>query len=321
MDSETWEGRPEDEGAWIAYLRQLRAEGKSPETVSGYRRALQYLSRALPDGTDLTTMTREHVAAWLAAGAAGGERAAPWSHSTLASYSRRARTYCLWACRQQYADANPMAGIAPVKEHIAEVDIPDDGAIRALVTMLARGRDFESRRDLAIICLLSEAGTPRATEIAQIPLSGLDLRNDRVQFWGKGGIERTIPFGAMTARVLTLYLRERSRHPAVAGAPEGKPFPLLFVGRKGPLTRHGVRQMLERRCGQAGVKVIPPHHFRHLTAHNFFLDGGQECDAMALYGWRSSVMAARYGAAARKTRAIGHARVMSIGDKILTGKK
>jgi site-specific recombinase XerD len=307
MASEEWEGRAADEMAWNAYRRFLAAEGKSGDTIGGYRRALQLLSRCLPDGVTLETMTAVHVAGWLEAGRDG------WAHSTLATYSRRARTYCLWAHRAGYADANPMSVLKPVREHLAEVDIPDPADIRKVADLLGRGRDFESRRDWAIVCLLAEAGTPRATELAALVLDSVDLRHDQLRFWGKGGLERTIPLGTATCRALTLYLRARAQHRS-AGSPE------LFLGRKGKMTRHGVRQMLERRCRQAGVSRIPPHHFRHLTATTFFENNGSDIDAMKLYGWRTPLMCARYGAAAASSRAVRHARAMSIGDAILTGR-
>lgn len=315
MNTDEWEGRAADEGAWLAYARHLRSEGKSGDTVAGYRRALQFCSRSLPEPVTLETMTQAHVTAWLSAGSAGDSAAgiAPWAHSTLATYSRRLRTYCLWAHRAGYADANPMSAVKPVRERIAVMDIPDPADIRRVAELLGRGRDFESRRDWAMVCVLAEAGTPRATEMAGLTLECLDLRHDQLQFWGKGGIERVIPIGSATARALTLYLRARAAHPKTG-------LPQLFLGRKGAMTRHGVRQMLQRRCTQAGVKPIPPHHFRHLTAHTFLDQGGSEADAMKLFGWRSSVMPAHYGAAAASSRAVRHAREMSIGDKILTGR-
>lgn len=313
MSSDEWQGRACDEDAWIAYRRHLIAEGKSPATVYAYRNALEKLSRWLPDGTTLYDMDGGHVTRWLEAGATGAGGARPWEKSSLASYSRKVRTWCLWAHRTGYAGANPMAAVRPVKENIAQIEIPDAADCAVVAAMLAKGKDFESRRDFAIVCLLAEAGTPRATELASLPLAGLDLRNDELRFWGKGGLERTIALGNTTCRALTLYLRARAAHKDAG-------LPVLFLGRKGPMTRHGMRQMLERRCDQAGVARIPPHHWRHLTAHAFMDAGGQVPDAMKLFGWRSPLMASRYGAAAAGTRAVRRAREMSIGDRILAGK-
>jgi integrase/recombinase XerC len=310
-----WAGRPDDELPWLNYRRALVSEGKSPDTVDGYRRTLQDLSRSLPDGTDLTTMGREDVARWLEAGATGNPDTgtAPWARSSHASYMRRARTYCTWALQQGYADASPLAGIRAVKEDITEVDIPDTDDIRAVASVVSKGKGWMDRRDWAIFCLLAEAGTPRATEMAELTLKGLDLKAGTLQFVGKGGLERTISLGAGSCRALTLWLRERGKRRDAA-------LPWLFLGLKGPLTRHGVRQMVGRRCRQAGVKAIPPHHFRHLTASEFMDAGGSVVDAMKLFGWRTPLMASRYGSAAAGRRAVRHAAEMSLGDRIMSGK-
>lgn len=305
---EEWEGRPADEMAWVAYRRHLINSGKSRDTVYNYRATLQKLSRFLGEGEDLWTMSGDRVARWLEAGAAD------WSKASLATHSRRARTFFTWSLRNGYAESDPMAAIAPVKEDVREIEIPDAADICKVAALLGRGRDFESRRDWAILCVLSEAGTPRAAELADLELAAADLRHEQLRFMGKGGLERTIALGAGSCRALTLYLRARAAHRCA-----GQPW--LFLGLKGKMTRHGVRQMLERRCAQAGTPRIPPHHFRHLTAHEFADAGGSVVDMMKLYGWRTPVMAARYGAAAASSRAVRHAREMSIGDSILTSRR
>ena len=63
------------------------------------------------------------------------------------------------------------------------------------------------------------------------------------------------------------------------------------------MTDSGVRQMLERRCKDAGVDPIHPHQFRHTMAHRWFAAGGQETDLMRLAGWRSREMVGRYAPA------------------------
>jgi site-specific recombinase XerD len=304
-----WAGRAVDERAWLAYRRVLVSEGKSPDTLAGYRHALELVSLSLPgggDGVTLETMTTDHVTAWLEAGAAA------WARDTLATYSGRVRTYCRWALSSGYADRDPMASIRPVRRAVRVIGIPDRDHVRQLADMLSRGKDFESRRDWAIVCLLAEPGTPRATEMAMLRTDGVNLKKDELQFWGKGSLERAIGLGAASCRALTLYLRMRDRHKDAAR-------PELFLGKKGPMTRHGVRQMLQRRCAQAGVPPIAPHHFRHLTADAAADAGMSVGDMMNLFGWRSPMMATRYGAAAAGRRAVRHAREMSIGDKILTG--
>lgn len=57
------------------------------------------------------------------------------------------------------------------------------------------------------------------------------------------------------------YLRVRVRH-QLANRPE------LWLGRRGPLTYSGLRQMLNRRSREAGIPEVNPHQFRHTFAHS-----------------------------------------------------
>ena len=294
-----------DEDAWHAYERELRARNLSPETAENYRRTLEKLSAALP-AAGLLGATPRQVQAWLAAVQASPE----YSATTLATYFRRARTFYAWACRMDYLDGpSPMAKLKAPREPVPEIPLHDAADVLAMIAACA-GKDFRARRDLAMIRLMLETGTPRALAIATLRRDQLDLRRDLVTVTDKGAKDRTIPFGPKAAHALTLYLRMRAAHPKADKLPQ------LFLGKRGAMTRDGVYRCLEYRCNLAGIPVISPHDLRHFTAHAWFQAGGSEGDAMALFGWSNPAMPHRYARAAAASRAQAHARDAALADRL-----
>ncbi|MGK8559571.1 tyrosine-type recombinase/integrase [Nocardia gipuzkoensis] len=129
----------------------------------------------------------------------------------------------------------------------------------------------------------------RCGEVANLGLDDLDFEENSALVVGKGGRPRSSPFGDKTRIALRRYLRARNQHPFA------KKSDRLWLGRQGPMTDHGIRQMLERRAQAAGIDHIHPHMLRHWFAHNWLANGGQEQDLMMLAGWRSRQMLDRYG--------------------------
>ena len=87
--------------------------------------------------------------------------------------------------------------------------VPEAGLRRLLV--VCAGKDFEARRDTAIVMFLLDTGVRRG-ELADLQLTDLDLDLDVALVLGKGRRERALPYGRKTAVALDRYLRVRARH-------------------------------------------------------------------------------------------------------------
>ena len=306
----------------------LKAEHKSDATVRSYIESARMLAQFLAEKSEATTYRGKHSRLRALPTA---ENSAPavleattddlrgfisWllkhrKPSTAAVRYRSLQQFYGWAVRDGLRDDNPMSTMRPPT--IPETPIPvvsvDD--LRKLLRA-CEGRDFLELRDTALIRLMLEPGGMRRAEIIGLNVDSVDLENDVVVVIGKGRRPRAIPYGHRTGQALTRYLRARMKYHNVRLYPD-----VLWLAQKGPLTDNGLAQMLERRCGQAGIERIKPHQLRHTSADMWLAEsGGDETSAMRLFGWRSRQMLSRYAASNADARARDAARRLGLGDKL-----
>ena len=115
-------------------------------------------------------------------------------------------------------------------------------------------------RDRAIMEVLYSTGL-RATELCNLTLNDLDLREGELRVKGKGGKDRIVPLGEVASTFLELYLREA--RPKLATSQEQ----LLFLNQSGSqLTRAYLYCVIKRYAQKAGLKGVGTHTFRHTCA-------------------------------------------------------
>ncbi len=142
----------------------------------------------------------------------------------------------------------------------------------------------EERRDYTIIELLYSCGL-RVSELCELCISDLSLKDGYMRVRGKGSKQRLVPMSERMVELLENWLQERSEMDIKPGEED---YVFLSHRRKKHLSRitvfHNIKMYVER----AGItKNISPHTFRHTFATHM-LEGGANLRAIqAMLGHES----------------------------------
>lgn len=287
---------------WIASFRlALRCDNRSPHTVYRYCDAAAWfagwVAHEAPQIDDWSQLTekrhRELLRRFLA------ELVETYSQKYASSIGGAVAAFFKWYAAEEEA-TNPFGVVkVPPAPKLGANPPPtlDIGELKQLFSDAEKGRDFESRRDAALLRLFAATGA-RLSEITGLQVSAITLETREVTVRGKGGKVRTVRYDVRAARALDRYLRTRTRHSAAH-------LPALWLGvrRRQAMTPSGVRQALQRRAERLGI-TFWPHMARHTLADAWLRAGGAEADLVAFCGWESTQMLRLYGAKVAGRRAL-----------------
>jgi integrase/recombinase XerD len=155
--------------------------------------------------------------------------------------------------------------------------LPDTLTVRDVDALLAAPHVDQplAWRDRTLLELGYGAGL-RVSELCGLLLTDLQLTDNLVRVFGKGGKERLVPIGRSVIGAVAVYVHQL-RPELDRGKSGGR---LLLNARGQPLSRVGAWGIVKRAAERAGItKRVTPHTLRHSFATHL-LEGGADLRAV-----------------------------------------
>lgn len=301
------------------YLAEAQADRLSEHTLADYTNSYRKLQAYLAGEHQLAAITVDDLLGFFAdlastARAPGGiapRPARPIGAKQQLNIHTGLSALWTWALRRGYVERHIVHEIRRPKPEKPAITPLTQADLKAILAQCDRSigyaragqriTDYQrptSQRDRAIILLLIDTGI-RATELCDLHIRDVDLRNARITVTGKGRKTRTLPLGPTCLKTLTRYIAAE-RADAIVNDPL-----ILGVGGR-PLTRDALLKLVKRLGDRAGVTGVHPHRFRHTFAIQYLRNGGNTRALQEALGHETLEMIRTYTAIAEADLVNGH---------------
>lgn len=200
------------------------------------------------------------------------------------------RTFFQFCLRKGWADNNPAKEVASPK---IPKRVPKFLTIDEVQSLLGAPDDVEplGARDKAILETLYASGL-RVSELVNLDVNDLDLKEGSVRVVGKGRKERVIPVGEKACGSIQKYIDIRPTLYTKTTDDTGA----LFVNRQGGrLTARSIERLVSKYLKRCGIqKVVTPHVLRHTFATHLLNAGADMRGIQELLGHASLSTTQKY---------------------------
>lgn len=246
------------------FLEHLKLDlNYSNQTINSYQQDIESFSCFLSTvGTDIKGANPQLIRMYLSKELQDGK-----SKVTCCRRIAALRHFYAFLVRKNIVKENPFLLINAPKKEIRYPEVLYLEQIEELFEKNRARQDKLKYRDQALIELLYASGV-RVSELVNIKMNSIDLKNRTIRVFGKGRKERIVIFTKSCQKTLIEYLENKT----VNDLNEH-----LFVNSKGgQLTTRGVEYILKEIQNKCDVQFgLYPHLFRHTFATHL-LEGGAD---------------------------------------------
>lgn len=253
-----------------AFLVAKQGQRRSPDTIMTYRRRIGKFLCWLTDQSDQTfTRTTLHAYnAWLAT--------QPITITSHFAYMNDVTVWARWLMDEHRIERFATEQLKPTLPQ----DVPAHYSQDQLIALFTHA----SVRERAIMAVLLDSGI-RVSELIQLRRDSFNADGIAV-IRGKGRKDRTIWISELTRAAVDQYLATRTDSD-----------PCLWMGRRKPLKRSGIHDLIDQCAERAGIRSTVRrlvHSFRSTFAY-MILDGGASVETLrTLLGHESILMSLKY---------------------------
>jgi integrase/recombinase XerC len=256
------------------YLDHVRIERRmSAHTEAGYRRDLTKLIRYC---------ARTNIEEWgeidphSARRFAGEMRRQGLSVRSIQRALSASRGFFRFLLKNKEVKTNPFSGTAAPKPEKRLPKVLTVDQVNLLVAV--EGEDPLAIRDRAIMELFYSSGL-RLSELVELDLPLIDLRNASVRVTGKGNKEREVPVGRYAVAAIGAWLPVRSE------MADAQVQALFVTSRGGRISTRAVQQRIRLWARRQGLdSSVHPHMLRHSFATHVLESSGELRSVQELLG-------------------------------------
>ncbi|HEY3487262.1 MAG TPA: site-specific tyrosine recombinase XerD [Gammaproteobacteria bacterium] len=250
-----------------AFIDALWAErGLSRNTLDAYASDLRLFARWLgAQERSLLTVDGEQIRSYLNYRIAGAA-----SKRTTSRLSSTLKRFYRWTQRQGHMNFDPAAQVKmpkldrPLPDVITETEVERLLAAPDVAHVLGL-------RNKTMLEMAYAAGL-RVSELIEVTLAQINMRQGLIRLFGKGNKERVVPLGEEALHWLNRYIQET--RPVLLSGYNTRPEQLFITRRGRGMTRQMCWHMIRRYAVAAGItKSLSPHTLRHAFATHLLNHG------------------------------------------------